>query len=324
MDQVNRLLLPIGLPIVLVLGIAWPSPGSSVGAWSVGPLTFSDAAVVLIFFINGLQMRFAGAREPALLRAIAWVLGINLLLAPAIGVAAVRLLDLPLGLAVGIALMASVPTTLSSAAVIAINAGGDRLWALTLTIVTVLVGSITAPLAVSAILSAAVSLSPWPLLQQVALIVLLPTAVGALARRTIVRRVPEWFGLIPSLAVISVVWTTMSLQSDAASELSAGILAAMVLIAVVGHGSLLLAAGLPASRMTTAHAMPVVFVASQKTLPLALTILVILVGEVPQIAAAAAAATITCVVWHFVQVFGDSVLANRLALWHGVRAQRAG
>lgn len=318
------MLLPVGLPLVLLLGILWPQPGAAVGGWAFGPLTFSDAAVVLIFFVNGLQMRFAGARDPALLRAIAWVLGINLVLAPALGLAAVRVLDLPLGLAVGIALMASVPTTMSSAAVIAINAGGDRLWALTLTIVTVLVGSITAPLAVSMILSAAVSVSPWPLLQQVALIVLLPSVVGVLARRTIVRRPPEWVGLIPSIAVIMVVWTTMSVQSDAASELSALALAAMVVVGVVGHGVLLFAAGLPARRMTTARAMPVVFVASQKTLPLALTILVILVAEVPQIAAVAAAATITCVVWHFIQVFGDSVLADRLALRHAAAVQRSG
>lgn len=292
----------------------------ALGRLGVGSLSFSDLSVIVIFFVNGLQIRFTGARDRDLLRAIVIVLGLNLVVAPTLGGLAVRLLDLPLGLAVALALMASVPTTMSTAAVIAINVGGDRLWALALTITTVLLGSVTAPLAVSWILSAEVSISPWPILGQVMMIVMLPIAVGVLVRKTLLPKSPPWLTPIPSLAVLGVVWVTMSNNSEAAAQMSLALVAAMVVMAVVGHGFLLAAASVPAARMPTEQAMPVLFVASQKTLPLALTILVILQDSVPAIAAVAAVATVGCVVWHFLQVFADSLLSQRLAMRHAAKS----
>ncbi len=317
--QLNRLLLPVGLPVVIAFGLALPGIGTAVGGLALGPTSFSDWCVIAIFLVIGLQTRLAGARDSALLRAAAAVLAINLVLAPLLGWAALRLLDLPLGLAVGIALMASVPTTLSSAAVIAINAGGDRLWALMLTIVTVLVGSFTAPVALSLMLAADVGLDSWPILTQVVLTVLVPTVVGYTVRKLLWSNPPHWLGAVPSLAVLAVVWVTIAGNADAAKTMPLILLLAMVVAAAVGHGALLAAARAASARMPVQHAMPVLFVASQKTLPLALTILAIAGDQVPQIAAVAAVATITCVVWHFLQLFADSTLARRLSLRHAVR-----
>lgn len=315
--------MPVGLPLVVMFGLLLPSVGQRVGAATLGPLEFTDACIVAIFLVNGMQVRLAGANDRALLRALAVVLVINLLVAPLLGGAAVWLLDLPLGLAVGIALMASVPTTLSSAAVIAVNVGGDRLWALTLTIVTVLLGSITAPLAVSAILSTDVSVSPWPILQQVLLLVLVPSAVGYAVRKLLWAHPWRWLDAVPSLAVLAVVWVTMSSNADTVRELAWPLLLGMVVAAGVGHGSLLGLAGAASRGMPVAQAMPVLFVASQKTLPVALTILTIISHEVPAVAEVAAVATITCVVWHFLQLFADSLLSHRLALRHAEAAGAA-
>ena len=314
--RVNRLILPVGLIVVVTAGLVAPAVGESVGAARFGGASFSDVCIITVFFVNGLQTRLTGARDPALLRAIAPVAGINLLLAPVLGVVAVRLLDLPFGLEVGIALMASVPTTLSSAAVIAINVGGDRLWALTLTIVTVLLGSVTAPIAVSWILSADVELDPWPVLLTVAATVILPTVLGYLLRKFLWHSPPQWVSVVPSVAVLGVVWVTMSTNAEAAKAMAPVLVLAMIAAASVGHGALLAAARAASAGMPVRHAMPVLFVASQKTLPLALTILAIISEQLPEIAAVAAVATITCLVWHFLQLFADSVLAHRLALRH--------
>jgi predicted Na+-dependent transporter len=287
----------------------------------LGPLPWTDLAVVVIFVVVGLTTEFAGARNRSLLGAVARVLLINLVLAPLVGVLAIGLLDLPIGVALGAAVMASVPTTLSSAAVIAINVGGDRVWALTLTVVCVVVGAFTAPVAVSLILATAeVELSPWPILADVLKIVLLPAIAGALLRRLALPSPPHWLSVVPSTMVLSVVWVTISEQSQTVRSMAPALLLVMAAVAVVVHGALLAAAGAAVRGMPTEHAMPVLFVAAQKTLPVALTILVLLGDQVPGVAAELAIATIACVVWHFTQLLADSLLADRIALAHGARA----
>jgi sodium/bile acid cotransporter 7 len=317
--QVNRLILPAGLPLAIGVGLLLPGLGSAAAGVGLGPVSFTDWCIITIFFINGLQIRFTGAKDRALFRAVPTVLGINLILAPLLGWAGVRLIEMPLGLVVGIALMAAVPTTMSSAAVIAINVGGDRLWALLLTIVTVLVGAFTAPIALSAILSSDVALDPWPILGQVVLTVVLPTAVGYGVRKAVWRHPPDWLSIVPSVAVLAVVWVNMSTNADAAKAMPLVLLVAMAAAAAVGHGALLGAAGAASAGLPVRHAMPVLFVASQKTLPLALSILAIVAEQVPAIDEVAAVATITCLVWHFLQLIADSALSQRLALRHARR-----
>lgn len=319
---VNRVILPAGLPVVILIGMLAPSFGSAAGDLRLGPIAFTDWCVITIFFVNGLQIRLAGARDRALVRAIPLVMGINLVLAPLLGVVAFQFVDLRLGLEVGIALMLAVPTTLSSAAVIAINVGGDRLWALLLTIVTVLAGAFTAPVAVSLILASDLDVNPWPILGQVVLTVVVPTVVGYVLRKVLWRNPPEWLSVIPSVAVLAVVWVNMSNNADAARQMPPVLLVAMALAAALGHGALLVAARAAAVGLPVQQAMPVLFVASQKTLPLALTILALLGEQVPEIAAVTAVATITCLVWHFLQLFADAMLSQRMAVRHAERAAR--
>ena len=315
-ERAQRLILPIGLPLALVLALLLPAPGQALGGIGVGPLSWSMLSVAVIFLINGLEIRFAGIDDPALARSAALVATLNLLVAPALAGVLLVATTWPLELDVGIAVMASVPTTLSSAAVIAINVGGDRLWALALTVSTVLLGSVTAPLAVSALLSSGIDISPVVLLRQVLLIVLVPTAIGVLLRKAARVRLPPVLSLVPSLAVVSVVWVTMSEQADAALSLEPVVVAGFVAVGVVGHLVLLGLGALAARGRPVAQAMPILFVTAQKTLPLALTILVILAEQSPQVAAAAAGATLIFVSWHFIQVFGDAVLSGRLAVRH--------
>ncbi len=287
---------------------------------SVGPASFTDVCVIIIFFVMGLQIRLTGVRERALLRAVPLVLAINLVLAPLLGWVVFRIMDWPLGLQVGMAVMLAVPTTLSSAAVIAINVGGDRLWALLLTLVTVIVGAFTAPVAVTLLLAADVELDAWPILGQVVLTAVVPTVVGYAVRKLLLPRPPEWLSVVPSAAVLAVVWVNMSTNAEAAQAMPLIRVAAMVAVALVGHGALLLAARAAGTGMPVRQAMPVLFVASQKTLPLALTVLAIIAAQVPEIAAVAAVATITCLVWHFTQLLVDSWLSRRLALRHAALA----
>lgn len=312
MARIQRLLLPVGLPAALIFGVFAPRPGLWVDAHSWLGMSWSNFSILVVFLINGIQMPQVATHDRALVRAAVQVCVLNLVVAPAIVWVLFQVVDLPLGAAVPLALMASVPTTLSSATVTGTNAGGDRLWSLVLTVACVLAGSVTAPIAVGALLGSSVSISVWPLLSQVLELVLLPVAVGWALRRWVWRRPPSWLGMVPSLAVMSVVWVTMSRQSETVRALAPSTLALIAVVAVVGHAGMLAMAWLAARGRSWDHAMPVLFVTAQKTLPMALTILVILGDQSPEVAAVSAVATVACVAWHFTQVFGDSVLAARL------------
>ncbi len=324
MTRAHRLLLPVGLPLVVLVGLAVPAVGESVGSIELGPAGFSDLCIILTFLVTGLFTSSAALRFPGLLRGLTTVLVINLLVAPLLGVAAVRALDPQLGLAVGIALMVSVPTTLSSAAVITVNVGGDRLWAVTLTVVTAILGSITAPIAVSAILGANVSINAWPILGQIIIVVLVPMTLGYLVGRFWWRAPPMWLSLLPTLSVLALVWVTMSRNAEAARGMEPALVGAMVVVAGAVHGVLLISAAVSGRGLPFEHAIPVLFVASQKSLPLALAILTLVANQSPQVAHVAAVATITCLVWHFLQLFADSALSHRLAIRHAEAAPAAG
>ncbi len=312
MAALNRYILPVGLPLVLLIGLFLPGIGGALAGVSFGSTSLGSLLVIPIFLVYGLQTQLFALHSPGLGRAIAIVLIVNLVLAPLLGAALIFGLGLSFGLAVGVALMASVPTTMSSAVVIAVNAGGDRLWALVLTIVTVLVGSITAPLVVSVILSADAALDPVATLVGVVLVVLVPAAVGYTFARVTGWRPPAWFDAIPSLMVLTVVWMTVSANAETLWGLAADTLVAMVLLAAAVHLALLGAAAVATRGMSAPHRMPVLFVASQKTLPMALTILTIISSQEPQVAQVAGVAAIACVVWHFTQLVGDSALSGRL------------
>lgn len=325
--RVRRLLtwvLPVGLTIALVTALLYPVPGAAVARISLGPFDWAALSVVLIFFISGYSINLDSVRGSGFARAVSLVLVVNLLVFPLGAWIVVRSVDLPLGLVVGIAVMASVPTTVSSAAVAAIVAGGDRTWAVGLTVVCVVVGAFTAPIAVSAILSANVSVPPGPLLLRVLAIAVFPLLLGTVVARALARPLPAWASLVPPLAVVSVVWVTMS--QSAATFVAAPLraLGQVILVAVVGHASLLALGAIASSRYPPAQRWPILFVTSEKSFSLALSVLVALSAEDPGLESAMAGAILVGLAWHFVQILVDGVVAGRRGRFGKLRLFRVG
>jgi len=303
----NSYFLPLGLALAFLVAWLVPEPGKLLNQW--GLITWM---VVIIFLVNGYQTRLHRIpKERSLILTALLAIAINLLLSPFIGLLLVTQSGLPDGAVMGLIVMASVPATLSSGIVMTQLAGGDGVKALALTILLNLVGVFILPLTLQATLGSAgiVELSPWDLLLQLIQIVLLPFVVGMLLRRIDkLRANPLILKYLPSLCVVATVWMSMSSSTDTLREISAGFLFLILLCSAAVHASLqVLCWG---SRLfysvDRAESIALLFTAAQKTLPLA-------IGVLTAMDHPAGLAIVACVLFHFLQLFWDAILASRMA-----------
>ncbi len=297
--------LPVGLVLAILLALAAPGPGTALNGTGL-----VIGLVPLIFLVNGYQTRLdmlsLGGRFLAVLAGGA---GIGLLLSPFLGLAAAALLGLPAAAALGLVVMASMPPTLSSGVILTENAGGHTLWAMLLTILLNLAGIFTIPFMLDLTLEAGaeVAVAPWPLLWRLLGLVLLPFAVGGLLRRLLARKAPGWVRYVPSSCIILTVWMSMSASRGTLLELTVGALLLIAVGSLLVHGSLLglCAAAGRGLRLAAGERIALLFVVSQKTLPVAIGVLTALNAPI-------ASALVVCIVFHFLQLMVDALLAARL------------
>ena len=297
--------LPAGLVLAIVLALLAPQPGSVLNGTGL-----VLGLVPLIFLVNGYQTRLDRlALRRRFVGVLAFGVVVGLLLSPFLGLGAAVLLGLPASAALGLVVMASMPPTLSSGVILTENAGGHTLWAMLLTILLNLAGIFTIPfvLGLTLELGGEVAVAPWPLLERLLTVVLLPFVLGALLRRWRGRPAPGWVRYVPSACIIVTVWMSMSASSATLFELTAGAFALVVLGALLVHGSLLLlcAAGGRGLRLAAGERIALLFVVSQKTLPVAIGVLTALNAPI-------AGALVVCIVFHFLQLMLDALIAARL------------
>jgi sodium/bile acid cotransporter 7 len=302
---VQQWFLPAGLVLAIVLALLAPQPGSVLNGTGL-----VLGLVPLIFLVNGYQTRLDRlALRGRFVGVLAFGVVVGLLLSPFLGLGAAVLLGLPASAALGLVVMASMPPTLSSGVILTENAGGHTLWAMLLTILLNLAGIFTIPfvLGLTLELGGEVAVAPWPLLARLLSVVLLPFVLGALLRRWLGRPAPGWVRYVPSACIIVTVWMSMSASSATLFELTAGAFALVVLGALLVHGSLLLlcAAGGRGLRLAAGERIALLFVVSQKTLPVAIGVLTALNAPI-------AGALVVCIVFHFLQLMLDAVIAARL------------
>ena len=181
-QRISRTMLKIHLPIALVVaaivGLSFPSPGKVVGTRT--PL--STICIVGIFFIYGVQLKSADFHraKTAWKTAIVGFLSI-LVISPLLGFGLVEVPFRARELAVGLAVLATMPTTISSSVVLSKEAGGNVILALCFAVVSNLLGTLTAPLFLSVILASSNgddSIEVGSLLLRLSLIIIAPLVVG--------------------------------------------------------------------------------------------------------------------------------------------------
>ncbi len=299
--------LPVGLLLAFLL--AWVSPETGTTLQRMGLIPWM---VVAIFLVNGYQTVMSQIPLSGKLWTTALIaILINLLISPFLGLAIAGLLALPVGAALGLIVTATVPSTLSSGIVMTQLAEGDGVKALFLTILLNLLGVFTIPLLLPVVLEnvGSLEISHWPLLKQLLIIVLIPFVLGMLGRRVIQLPPRHWLiRYLPSGCVIITVWMSVSASSDTLKEISLTLIGSMLLAAMLLHGALLLLC--LGSRRIYQPERPewiaLLFIASQKTLPVAVGVLAALNQPI-------GVALVACILFHFLQLFVDSIIAARLA-----------
>lgn len=299
----KRLFLPIGLVVVIALGLAFPAPGRF-----MKPFNLTAVMVILTFAINGYQARFSElGMDWRIARAGVFIVLSSLVLGPFLGLWLSEALGLSGILAAGLIITCAMPCTLASATVVTEISGGNIIWALFMTVGLNLCGIFIAPFTIKACLTVDdVSISAGMLLGKLLLLVLVPFVIGVVARRVIRKSLHGAIAFSPTIFILYMVWvavaySAMSLRALPLSRfalVASGCLAAHSLLLVVNT------LGGYALWLRAPERKALIFTGSQKTLPLSISVIAALGERFEE-------AMIVCVIFHFGQVMLDSLLASR-------------
>ncbi|CAK9044964.1 Probable sodium/metabolite cotransporter BASS4 [Durusdinium trenchii] len=332
---------------VVLLGFVWSTPGAKADAVDLGGICFNDdicvystissLCVSVIFLISGLKLKTAEMKNAV----SAWkasVYGIVaiLFITPCVTfvIAFFDFQGVP-EFALGLVCFFSVPTTLSSGPIIVGQAKGNVPLALLLTVVSNVIGTFTSVLFLSGAFDIYVrenldsgtgevdiSLDVVPLIVKLIFQIIVPLFIGKLLRdsfQAVQDFAKKWsvqLKLLSSALLAVVPWMKVSASRDDFDGLSAGAFFLMWFVGILVH-LLYLALNYGVSKGVLHLALPemvaVVIVASQKTLPIAITLLSILEESLPNGTVNAGIASIPIIVSHLSQIIIDSFVAAKYA-----------
>ena len=273
-----------------------------------------DLVIVFIFLLSGFALS-----TKQLLDGLMDVKGILLasvtifIVAPMVA-ALFGLIPMDSGIIIGLFLVSVMPSTLSSGVVMTGAAGGNAAHALVTTIFANSASVFTIPYALSFLLliigeSAAVTIDKAAIMAKIALVVVLPLAVGLLLKfflLSLYERIEQKVNIVNQCLILFIVWIALSQTRNMLinSGATVGFIVAMVF---VYHGLLLLSGWflIRISRREKGRRESILFMGGQKTLPLSI---ILQVSLFPQYGIA----LVVCVLHHIVHLAMDGYLVERL------------
>lgn len=304
-------LLPVGLVVAVAVAMLVPGPGRTLNDYKA-----MRWLTVVLFFLTGLRFQSHQARATlGAWHAVLTAVPVSLLVAPVLGVLLGRLVGLEQALLVGFIVVSCVPPTLSSGVIITGVARGNTMLATLLTIILNGLGVLLVPKSVALGLDVGTQLSidPWQLLAKLALLVLLPFFVALVIRPWVLRKLGRPSSVFPNLVVIAMVWIATSGGRDKLLGIPPGTFALLAGLCLALHCTLLVVnytAG-RLQKLPLPELKALVFVASQKTLPVSLAVLGMLASSDQFDDALVEAAAVSCIMFHMLQLLLDSILATR-------------
>ena len=309
----QRQFLPIGLLAVAAVGFFFPRPGLY-----MAELPTQYVAVSIIFLLSGLMLKTDEVHAALVAwKAMSWGCVSILFATPFLGAAIAFQLPMEPAFQFGLALFCCMPTTLTSGVALTAQARGNVALALLLTVLTNTAGIFTVPFVLAHLLSSLgqVELSAGDLFAKLCLSILLPLGIGKYLRRFAV----DWLdaqrarlSLASNAALISIPWMKFSESSGQLAEVEPVSLLILVVSGLAIHALYLLLNGgvCVLLQLEAAARRAVVLMTSQKTLPVAMTVLAFLPDSVvsPELKGLIA---IPCIVFHLGQIFTDAVIATR-------------
>ncbi len=286
---------------------------SGIGEWLKGRHG-PDIAVILIFFFSGLLLEADQIRSGLKdIKGTLVALSIIFLISP---LAATLFGQLPFdtGVIIGIFLVAVMPTTLSSGVVMTGAAGGNMAHALVITILSNAMAVFSIPLVLSFLVNLVggntdVSFDKTAMMLKITGLVILPLCIGLAAKyRTKIfsKKLDAKLQLLNQCLIFSVVW--MALSPARAAIMNSGEMIGWVLgLVFVFHGVLLASAGLLSwgLQLGPGRRESVIFMGSQKTLPLSVIIQLTYFSEY-------SVALLVCVVHHFIHLMIDGYISVKI------------
>jgi sodium/bile acid cotransporter 7 len=286
---------------------------SGVGRWLKlhhGP----DAVIVLIFFFSGMVLNARQIRDGLMdIKGILTALAIIFIASPILAMLLGRV-PVETGIAIGIFLVAVMPTTLSSGVVMTGASGGNMAHALVITILANGLAVFTIPVILSFLLTliggaTVVTINKLAIMIKIGALVLLPLGVGLLIKlyaTSLVERFTSTLQIFNQCLVLGIVWMATSLARDTIIT-SDGRIGIILLLVFFFHGTLLAVAGILIAflKINKGKRESVVFMGCQKTLPLSV---VLQVSLFPQYGLA----LVVCVLHHIVYLLMDGYLVGKL------------
>jgi sodium/bile acid cotransporter 7 len=274
----------------------------------------TDVAISLIFFLSGLILKKEQIRAGISdLKGTVLALCLIFVVAPFIAFV-IASFPLDSGVKIGLFLVAVMPTTMSTGVVMTGAAGGNIAHSLLITVVANSMSIVTIPLALALLLglgggASSVPIEKGRLMLQMGMLVLAPLLIGLFLRpksRPLPRFLQKGIPVFNQCLILTIVW--MGLSGAKAAVLESGSEMVLILFLTFLFHALLLAASFAVVRVfriEPGRRESVIFMGSQKTLPLAVMLQVTLF---PQYGVALA----FCVFHHFVHLMMDGYLVGRL------------
>jgi sodium/bile acid cotransporter 7 len=274
----------------------------------------SSFMIFAIFLLSGLIIEVEQIRDGIKdVKATAAAIGIILIIAP---LAAFSLSFIPMetGVVLGLFLVAVMPTTLSSGVVMTGQAGGNMAHALFVTILSNCIAIISIPiilpgLLLSLQLETDLQIDQKAIFIKLLVLVLMPLLAGLVLKKVILRIRPaqkKRFSIINQCMIISIVY--MSLSGARQVLLTQTTIFFWILPLVILFHLILLSASYGASRLLKIgkrRREAVIFMGSQKTLPLAVMLQITCFPEY-------GTTLLVCVVHHISHLMMDGFLAVKI------------
>ncbi|KAK9917371.1 hypothetical protein WJX75_003627 [Coccomyxa subellipsoidea] len=313
--------LPLAFLVALVWAMSWPEPGKVVGSWQI-----RDARVVqainnfFVFLVSGLTLRTkeintAFKQWPGLVYGLVAILAFT----PCLGFAAKRLNLTPSEFNIGLAIFCVVPTTLGVGVALTAAARGNQALALLLTVATNLLGIITVPYELKLILlgSNVVSVDPSSLVVKLIFTVLVPTVLGKAAcilsssLDAAVRRHKVALSLFSHTNLALIIWQTLSGARNVLVAQPFHRVMLVILASIVMHLIYLAfnAIVVGVFRFPVKEGIAVLIMASQKSAPIAVTVISYITPDIAQ----QGLFSVPAIVGQLAQIFMGSLLIRYLS-----------
>lgn len=303
----KKLFLPVGMALFVALSLLTPAPGLWLKHY-IG----TNAMIMAIFLVSGMQANF---RELQLSRRLFGGLLLGGLFALVLfslgGFAALRTTGLDRMLVSGLLVMLAAPPTLSSGIVMTVQAKGNMMLAVAITVLFNLAAIVTLPMVLGILLNEAMEegVNGWKMLWQLIVLVLIPIFIGHCGRKFLLK---NWYhkaiDYVPLAATIGLIGCFFAAARTTILELSGGmVLVVLVLCGVLHLISMLALWGVGALvKMDAGECKAMIFCGASKSATMALAMVAIAgLGET--------AAVVPCLLFYALQMLMDSFLSNYAA-----------